>query len=154
MKIGRLFALSLLLSAPRWAAGEPSHAEKDVARDIAKRGAEYFDEGDWERAREHFRRAFEIVRAPTLALMEARALAKMERFVEATEAYARASNGAFDPANEVYRKAAEQAREELAVLRSKVPFIRIVVLGGGPTPEVRLDGAPVFDFSSPIPINP
>jgi len=155
MKIGHLLVMLLVLSAPHPAhAGEPTHTEKDVARDIARRGAEYFDEGDWERAREHFRRAFEIVRAPTLALMEARALAKMGRLVEAMDAYVRASNGAVEPTNDAYRKAAAEARDELAALRKKVPTLRIVVPADGPPPEVRIDGAPLFDFSSPVPINP
>ena len=65
--------VSFALFIARVAAAEiPTQSERDVARSIAQTGAGYFDNGDWERAREHFDRAYDLLRAPTLALMEAR----------------------------------------------------------------------------------
>jgi len=133
--------VSLALFIGRVAAAEgPTQTERDVARSIAQTGAGYFDNGDWERAREHFHRAYDLLKAPTLALMEARALVKLGHLVEATEAYLRATIVGPDETSEPFRKAAADARAENAALQRRVPSIR-VTLGEGDSPtEVRLDG--------------
>ena len=161
MRTRALVTAVLALSAGDVAYGQEAakHAddsvrtEKDVARDIARRGAEYFDDRDWERAREHFHRAYQIVHAPTLALMEARSLVRLGRLAEATEAYSRATTATFDESNEPYRKASIEAREELTSLAPKVPSIQILVPEGRPMPAVEVDGTPVFG-TTPIRVNP
>jgi hypothetical protein len=112
--------------------------EREAARAITRSGAEYFDAGDWERAREHFHRAYALIKAPTLALMEARALVKLGRFVEATEAYARAMNVTTDEASEPFRKAASDARTESSALQRRVPLLRFEIRSS--PAEVRVDG--------------
>jgi hypothetical protein len=154
MKTDVLFAAALTLLAARDVGAEGGwRSDKDVARDIAHRGAEYFDDGDWERAREHFHRAYEIVPAPTLALMEARALVKLGRLAEATDAYSKAASAAPEEGNEPYKRASSTARVELAVLVTKVPSIRVLFPATGPRPSVRVDGAPVIGSTS-MPVNP
>jgi hypothetical protein len=149
-----LLATLLTLSAGATAQAEgPWRTVKDVARDIATRGAEYFDDGDWERAREHFHRAYEIVRAPTLALMEARALVKLGRLAEATDAYSRAATAVPDESNEPYRRAATEARGELAELSPRVPSIRVLFPDDEPRPVVRVDGYPLVGSTS-VAVNP
>jgi len=116
----------LVLAGGRLAIAEtPTSAERDVARVIAQSAAGYYDAGEWERAREHFRRAYDLVKAPTLALMEARALVKLGRLVEATEAYQRAMNINADETNIPFRKAATDARAENDALRRRIPSIRV-----------------------------
>jgi hypothetical protein len=134
-------------------ADDPPRTDKDVARDIARRGAEYFDDHDWERAREHFHRAYQIVQAPTLALMEARALVRLGRLAEATDAYSRAATATFDDGNEPFRKASVEAKEELARLVPKVPSIQVLVPDVRPRPVVQVDGNPIFG-ATPISVNP
>src|SRR5260221_3586933 len=152
MKASSLLAAILALSAGHAAhADDSSRTDKDVARDIAKRGAEYYDDHDWEQAREHFHRAYQIVRAPTLALMEARALVRLGRLAEATEAYSRAATASED--NETYRKASVDARAELANLIPRVPSIQILVPQTAPRPSVRVDGTSVVGVT-PMPVNP
>ena len=56
--------ISFALFIARMAAADaPTQAERDVARSIAQTGAGYFDTGDWERAREHFHRAYDLLKA-------------------------------------------------------------------------------------------
>jgi hypothetical protein len=153
MKARVLIATALALSTGAMARAEGNwRTDKDVARDIARRGAEYFDEGDWERAREHFHRAYDIVQAPTLALMEARALVQLGRLAEATDVYAKASV-AHDDGNEPYRRAASEAREELAALSPRVPSIRVVFADDEPRPVVKIDGYPLVGSTS-VAVNP
>src|SRR5258708_25696712 len=132
-----LFALSM---AKTVAADAPTQSERDVAREIAQTGAGYFDQGDWERAREHFHRAYDLVKAPTLALMEARALVKLGHFVQATEAYGRAMSVGGDETSEPFRRAAANARVENDALQRRVPSIRVVLREGDVPTEVRVDG--------------
>jgi hypothetical protein len=153
MKTSSLVAAILALSAGHAAhADELSSTDKDVARDIAKRGAAYYDDRDWEQAREHFHRAYQIIRAPTLALMEARALVRLGRLAEATEAYSRAATTTLDN-NEPYRKASAEARAELANLVPRVPSIQILVPQTAPRPMVRVDGTSVVGVA-PMSVNP
>jgi hypothetical protein len=154
MRTARALVAILVLLSPRLAGAEgPSAAEKDAAREMARRGAAYFDNGEWERAREHFRRAYDIVGVPTLALMEARALVELGCLMEAEAAYSRAVNAPADPSNAVFRKAREDATAELAALRPRVPSLRFVAPASGPKPEVRVDGLARADFSA-ISLNP
>jgi hypothetical protein len=154
MKAVMFIASVLALSAAATARAEgPSQTEREVARDIARRGAEYFDDGDWERAREHFHRAHQIVQAPTLALMEARALVRLGRLAEATDAYSKAAGARGEEGNEPYRRATIEARAELAALVPKVPSIRVVLSDAEPPPAVRVDGNPVVG-STAVAVNP
>jgi len=146
-------AILLFCACPLARAENPTRSEKDVAREIARRGSEYFDDGEWERAREHFHRAYRIVRAPTLALMEARSLAHLGRLLEAIDVYTRAAEVPFDDGNEIYRRAVAHAREELAALRERVPSIRVMIPAEGPEPEVRIDGS-LVSSASPTVVDP
>jgi hypothetical protein len=150
-----LIAIFVSLAAAPAAAEPPGQTERDVAREITRSGAEYYDNGDWEKAQEHFHRAYELIKAPTLALMEARALVKLGRLVQASEAYARAAN-AVDQNNEPYRKAAADARTELSTLRQRVPTIRVVVPSDDALLEVRVDGKVVAKeaLGSPVAVDP
>jgi tetratricopeptide (TPR) repeat protein len=117
-----------------------------VARDIARSGAAYYDEGAWEQARDHFHRAYQLIAAPTLALMEARALVNLGRLVQAFAVYDLAVTRLADPANEAYRKASQVALEERELLRRRIPTVR-VQLPIGTSGSVRIDGV-VIDAAS------
>jgi tetratricopeptide (TPR) repeat protein len=157
MRATSIAVLSFALTMPKSASADPpAQAERDVARAIAQSGATYFDEGDWERAREHYHRAYDLVKAPTLALMEARALVKLGHFVEATEAYTRAMSIDLDETREPFRRAAVDARVENEALQPRVPSIRVTWREQDSPTEVRLDGQVVSKdaLRSAMPLNP
>jgi len=157
MRATSIAVLSFALTMPKSASADPpAQAERDVARAIAQSGATYFDEGDWERAREHYHRAYDLVKAPTLALMEARALVKLGHFVEATEAYTRAMSIDLDETREPFRRAAVDARVENEALQRRVPSIRVTWREENSPTEVRVDGQVVSKdaLRSAMPLNP
>jgi tetratricopeptide (TPR) repeat protein len=155
MKIAYAFLTIVLLFASNRASGqEAPDAQRDAARALARRGAVYFDNRDWENAADSFHRSYDIVKAPTLALMEGRALAELGRLVEAGDAYARAVS--LKPAldNEPYRRAQADAVAELAALRRRIPSVEIVVRTADGSPlEVRVDGVHRSDFAA-MSLNP
>jgi hypothetical protein len=133
---------------PSFASAQPDDAtQKDSARQLGREGVRRYEAGDWEGARQLFRQAYRLVPAPTLALREARALVKLNRLVDAAEAYARASNtpmGATPP--DAFRQAVAAARVELDNLRPRIPRLLITVQGADPKKHdvvVRLDGVDV-----------
>jgi hypothetical protein len=138
-------ASSLLAASP----------ERDVAREIARTGASYYDDGAWEKARDHFHRAYQLVPAPTLALMEARALVRLGRLVEALAVYEVAATRAADASNDAYRKAATDAAAELDQLRARVPKLSIA-LPNERGLRVRVDGAVISDTDvrGPLAVDP
>jgi hypothetical protein len=156
----RALVLALItasLSVATTAVADPtSTSERDAARAVALRGAGYYDSGEWEQAREHFHRAYEMVRAPTLALMEARALVKLGHLLEAREAYARAMQIAGDETSEPFRRAAADARIENANLERRVPTMQLVLRNGDSPSEVSLDGQRLAKsvLRGPIAANP
>jgi hypothetical protein len=120
---------------------------RNAARSLASQGKEAFDKADWDRARDLFHRAYSLVPAPTIALYEGRALAKLRRFVEAEEAYMRAARTTLDAESpEPFRKAVHDAEDDLLALRVKMPKVTIVPSGPGashPELSVTLDGHPL-----------
>lgn len=105
---------------------------RNAARDLATQGRDRFDHHDFERARDLFHRAYTLVPAPTIALYEARALANLQRLVEAEEAYMRAVRTSLDAdSSEPFRKAVRDADRELGVLRTRIPKVTLVVSGAG-----------------------
>lgn len=140
----------VLLLLP-WASlvGAQPHDEatRNAARALADRGAEQYDRRDWAGALEMFRRAYELVPAPTIAVFEARCLTQLRRLVEADEAYARAEAAPTkkDPAG-LFREAVREAQQEGAALRRRIPRLKVEIKGApaeAPTLRVLLDGKAV-----------
>lgn len=143
----RRIVLSALLAGTLLAA--PLHAQpvddatKNAARELAAQAADAFQKGDYARAQDLYHRAYALVPAPTLALREARALEKLGRLVEAVEAYVRTTRtGLTADSPDAYRQAVQEAHDELAKLRPRVPKLKIVVKGrdGNEELSVTLDG--------------
>jgi hypothetical protein len=140
-----LLWLSLLTSTGYALAAEPvDDSTRNAARNLAEQGREAFDKTDYERSRDLFHRAYELVKAPTLALYEARSLAKLGRLVEAEEAYLRAIRTPLRADSpEAFRKAVHDAEAEELQLEPRVPKLVVVLTGpGAKAPElgVTLDG--------------
>jgi hypothetical protein len=119
-------ALSLVLFATASHAEEPTSAARESARALADEGADAFAQADYERAHDRLRRAFSLVPAPTIALLDARALAKLGRLLDAKAAYTLAVSAPEDAASPpAFREAVGHARTELAALDRRLPRLTI-----------------------------
>ena len=133
---------------------------RNAARSLASQGKEALDQADYERARDLFHRAYTLVPAPTIALYEGRALAKLQRLVEAEEALMRAARTSLDGESpEPFRKAVHDAEEDLVALQARMPKVTILPKGpgaGDPQLSVTLDGRPLASalVGVELPIDP
>jgi hypothetical protein len=136
--------MSLML--PTVAAQQVDDATKNAARELAQRGSQAFEAGDYASAQDLFHRAHALIGAPTLSLREARALVKLGRLVEAIEAYVRSVRTKLGPdAPKPYQDAVAAAEGELEQLRPRVPQLKVVVegLAKGDRLTVTIDGKPL-----------
>ncbi len=135
--------VTLALTTPAFATDTPPEADshtRTAARTLAAEGTEAFERREYERALDLFDRALSLVRAPTLALMRARTLVELGRWVEAVDTYATLPR-ADDPSNPAFRQALDEAEHELGVLMARLPRLRVSVRGpDGAEREVRIDG--------------
>jgi hypothetical protein len=142
-----LLALVSLHSPGAFGQAAVDDGTRNAARSLASQGKDAFDKADWDRARDLFHRAYTLVPAPTIALYEGRALAKLSRLVEAEEAYMRAARTSLDAESpEPFRKAVHDAEDDLLALRTRMPKVTIVPSGPGardPELSVTLDGHPL-----------
>lgn len=126
------------------AADAPS---RDAAtRALIHRARAAFDAGDYERALERATVAYGLVPAPTLALLEARALLRLGRWLEARNRYRIAARALPPNAPRAYADARQRALAELEELRHKLPQLRLLVAPADtPLEQLRLelDGLPV-----------
>jgi hypothetical protein len=139
--VSLLVSVALLTQVGVARAAEPvDDSERNAARNLAEQGRDAFDKGDFARSLDLFHRAYDLVQAPTLALYEARSLAKLGRLVEAEEAYLRAIRAQLGPgAPEAFRKAVRDAGSEALQLGPRVPKVTIVLAGpGAQLPELRV----------------
>jgi hypothetical protein len=127
----------------------PARAEdaetRTAARDLATQGGQAFDAGHYEQAADFFLRAYELVKAPSIALMRARSLAKLGRLLDAIDVYEQTAHVRLQPgAPDAYVKAVQTARAEVEDVRARVPRLKITLTGVEPSenPEVTIDDKP------------
>lgn len=144
----RRFSGSLVVA---WALFAPlaAHAEdaetRTAARDLATQGAKAFDAGKYEEASDYFRRAFDLVHAPSIGIMRARSLVKVGQLVEAIDAYEQTSRFKLVAgAPDAYVKAVQAAKAEVEDVRARVPRVKITLKGADPNeaPQVTIDDKP------------
>jgi hypothetical protein len=129
-----------------------------AARDLARQGAELLAEGRFDEALPKLKRARELVPAPTIRVLEAVALARLGRLVEAAEAYEAVRRTKLTlKSPTAFRDAVKTADDDLAKLRPRIP--RLVVQVRGASPEsvtVEVDGyeLPRAMLDMPRPIDP
>ncbi|MEP7049325.1 MAG: hypothetical protein ABJB12_03190 [Pseudomonadota bacterium] len=141
---------SILLAAPlaRAAPGGPPRDDAETrtaARDLANQGAQAFDAGKYAEASDFFGRAHELVPAPSIALMQARSLAKLGQLLEAVDTYEQTIRLKLPAdAPEAYLVAVQTARAEVDGVRARLPRLKLTVSGAtrAPLPEVSSDGKP------------
>ncbi len=135
-----------LLAVMAWAGPGMAQddAAKNAARELAEQAAKALEQGDAATAQDLYARAYALVPAPTLSVRRARALVKLGRWVEAVEAYVRATRTPLQADSpDAYREAVQQGYDELAKLRPRVPRLTVVIEGSDPKDpslHVELDG--------------
>jgi hypothetical protein len=128
------------LSSTRPASAEESASDRATARALAGEGYSALKEKDYETAEDRFRRADELVHAPTLVVDHARALVGLGRIGEAYEAYESVVKETVPAdAPPVWKAAAKNAQREMSALKPKLAWLTINVKGPL-EPHVEMDG--------------
>lgn len=133
-------------------------ATRVIAREFATRGAEAFDRGDYALALDDFNRASALFGAPTITLMQARALVKLGRWLEGLDHYQRTARQTLDPSDPPpFHDAVRQAGVEGETLRQQLPQLSLLVdTHSQPPIVVELDGQtlPSLLLNTQRPIDP
>ena len=126
-----IVAAVLIVLAIRTAPGHAQGADAEmrtVARELARQGADAFEQRDYATAMDRLTRAYSLFRAPTISLMQARALARLGRMVEALDKYEETQRLPLgDEPPDAFLKAVGEAKDEAQELRTRVPRISIQV---------------------------
>ncbi len=163
MAAGALCVIATVPSTGFAQAGSAPDLEAEnrtLARELALQGANSFDAGDFVTALDRFSRAHSLFPAPTLSIMLARSLVRLNRYIEALDRYQETLRTPLDnDAPEAFQQAVLDARKEHESLRQRTPkvVIRIVTSGALPSDlEVLLDGkaVPAALLNVPRPIDP
>jgi hypothetical protein len=151
----RLVWRSLVLFAvlSSWAGDAPAQEEgadaetRTAARELARQGAEAYETGDDQTALDRLDRAYALVPAPSISVMQARVLVRLGRWVEALDRYEKTRVAVLGPnAPDAFRQAVADAITEGEALRSRIPRLAVhVTTPYGPPPglSVTLDGKPI-----------
>jgi hypothetical protein len=135
---------------------EGSASDRATARALAGEGYAALKKQDYQTAEDRFRRADELVHAPTLVLDHARALVGLGRLGEAYQLYDAVLQEEV-PANApwVWRKATKDAQLELTALKPRVAWLTITLKGPSEA-SVTVDGRllPASDLGTRIPADP
>jgi hypothetical protein len=135
-----------------------SDEQRSGARAAATQGAKAFSEKRWADSIDLFTRAESLVHSQVHLLYMARAYMNLGSLVKARESYIKITNedlpaGAPQPV----KAAKADAEKELEALEPRVPYVSVVVQGGGPKPvTVTMDGVqvPPALIGVPRPVDP
>ena len=159
--VGRGIALGLLLGALSLGGTARAGGEAEtrtMARELARHGAEAFDQKDYATALDRFTRAEALFRAPSIVVMRARSLAALGRLMEALDAFEQTQRMPLaGNAPSAFRDAVHDAEREGEELRKRVPHLTLRVRtedGDQQDLRVQLDGkdvpAPLLDVERPV----
>lgn len=148
-----LYGTSVITSGDAVAAPTSKEKDpKDKAREIAKDGIKAYDAGDTTKSLELFTQAEALFHAPTHTLYIARSQAKLGKLVEAKATYKKLVDEDLGPKPpDIFAKAKESGKTELAALETRIPKIGIevvppdakgliVTLNGDPLPDAKTHG--------------
>jgi hypothetical protein len=152
-------ALGLLLLPTGARADGAAASARESARALADEGADAFARGDYVRAHQHLQRAFSLVPAPTIAVLDARALASLGRLIEAGAAYRQAlSTTVDDTSPRTFHEAVVHARTELVLLEQRIPRLTVRVRNAPREARVQvwLDGDEMVprELGTPLAVDP
>jgi hypothetical protein len=135
---------SSLLGAPGLAAAQ-SDEDKAAARALALQGVAALNAGKYADALDLVSRAEQLLHAPPHLLLIARAQAGLGRFVAAQESYLRLlREDIASTAPLAFKKAQQDARDEVAAIEPRIAQLRISLDGAGSRKmTVKMDDQPV-----------
>jgi hypothetical protein len=146
-------ALTVALLVPTLEAAayaqSPSSADsatRGAARDLGTEGVQAYQSGDYATALSKLTDAYEVLKAPTLALWKARAQEKNGRLVEASETYLECIRADVSAGGDqtVQEKAQAEAQTERTALLPRIPKLTVQVKGADKNElSVTIDGAPM-----------
>jgi tetratricopeptide (TPR) repeat protein len=123
---GAAVAMLLVLSTIARSGFSQSDSERATARRLANAGVEAYQQQDYRVAVEKLEKAFEILKAPWVALWLARALSQRGQLVAAAERFAEAGRLPIDRGNAGVQAAAQ--RDAAAELEALTPQILLLVI--------------------------
>lgn len=145
-RLPRVTAIVLLAGtvSPALRAQPVDIATRTAARELATQGAEAFERGDYAKALDQLSRANTIHPAPSISVLQARALVHLGRLIEALDRFEETLRAPLpDDAPEAYRAAVRDAAAESDQIRQRIPHLSLQVRQGGVIPKdiaVKLDG--------------
>jgi hypothetical protein len=121
---------------------EGEHVQR--ARALALEGIELFEKERWSDAHERLSQAFELFPAPTVALLDAKALEKLGRLVEAHDTFQKAARlPVGDDSPKAFRRAVQDAERERERVARLIPALTIEVRGASSSHTLTLNGVPL-----------
>jgi hypothetical protein len=148
-------AATLLASRPALAADSES-ATRGAARRLGTSGVEAFEAGDYKTASDKLERSYAALKVPSLGLWSARALIKLNRWVEASERLLEVTRLEVSGGDLAIQKAARSdAEAELAALSPHIPAV-VIELKGVAAADIEVDGHAIAGslVGAAIPIDP
>lgn len=121
---------------------------RSAARQLAREAIELMNTESWAQAEDLLGRAYQLVPAPTVAVLRGRCLEKLDRLVEAAESYelARRLKLTADTPS-AFREAAADAEASLKALQPQIPMLTVLVKGA----DAGTDGLVVTLDDRPVP---
>jgi hypothetical protein len=133
-------------------------ATRAAARSLGTTGVSAYQAGDYETAHDKLEKAYQVLKAPSLGLWSARALAKVGKLVEAGERYTEVTRLSISGGDVVVQKQAQaDAQSELDALVPQIPTIVLQIEGADASAvTLTLDGQPLSSVlvGENRPVNP
>lgn len=140
------------------AAQQVDAATRSAARDLGYAGVAAYQAGDYTTASAKLEKAYAVLKAPSLGLWSARALARLGKLVEAAERYVDVSRlDTSSGETAVHEQAKKDAKAEHDMLVPKIPKLIVRVDGVDPTEvSITIDGVPMQNalIGEKRPVNP
>lgn len=134
-------------------------ATRSAARQLGTEGVQAYEAGRYDEASDKLERAYQLLKAPSLALWSGRALERRGNLVEASERYLEATRLPIEGTDDrtVQQQAKADARAAHDALQPRIPRLLIEV-HGAPSSDVKLTiggaAVPSAVIGTPIPIDP
>lgn len=157
--LGVFLGIALLSVSPLGAAGEPTAADKETARNLMKEGDSKFAAKDYAGALKAYQAAHAIMQVPTTGLPLAKAQIEKGLWVEARDTLLSVSRFPKDPNEQsAFNKARDEATQLSQKLIDRIPQV-IITLEGVSDPSsitVQVDGVgiPNAALGTPRKVNP
>jgi hypothetical protein len=157
--------LPLLIAIVPALAPAAAHAQaidsttRSTARQLGTEGVQAYEEGRYDEASDKLERAYQLLKAPSLALWSGRALERRGNLVEASERYLEATRLPIEGTDDksVQQKAQADALAAHGELQPRIPRLLIEV-HGATSSDVKLTiggtAVPSAVIGTPIPVDP